>query len=359
MKFMWKKLTVLTLTVCICSAFVGGTKAAKVNAAEVETEKSIEIQKENNAAEIKESEKETTTKQVVEAVDGVVQTPESVNKTTFTTNIVSNALNETETTTKKKLRPEYQIMVNRAANCVTVYEKDADGAFTIPVRAFVCSCGREGHETPLGTFKTSNYYKWRLMVDGTYGHYAVRFNRGIMFHSIPYYTPNEGNLEWDQFNLLGEPASLGCVRLTCADAKWIYDNCKAGTKVIVYDDAENPGPLGKPEEIKVAAENPMHKWDPTDTSANNPWNTLRPSLYLTNDIGDGVLYLPVGATPEIIRTAVGMKDVLGMPYGVNDYKITLYGNFDLNTAGTYQVSVRGIGVQGVRVEQEMTVCVVG
>ena len=86
----------------------------------------------------------------------------------------------------------------------------------------------------------------------------------------------------------------------------------------------------------------------------NPWNALRPSLYLTNDIGDGVLYLPVGATPEIIRTAVGMKDALGLPYGVNDYKILFYGNFDLNTAGIYQVSVRGIGVHGVRVEQEMS-----
>ncbi|MDE6916215.1 MAG: L,D-transpeptidase, partial [Lachnospiraceae bacterium] len=133
------------------------------------------------------------------------------------------------------------IMVNRAANCVTVYEKDAAGEFTVPVKAFVCSCGREGHETPLGTFKTSNYYQWRLMVDGSYGQYAVRFNRGIMFHSVPYYTKNAGNMEWEQFNLLGEAASLGCVRLTCADAKWIYDNCAAGTEVIVYDDAEDPG----------------------------------------------------------------------------------------------------------------------
>lgn len=43
----------------------------------------------------------------------------------------------------------YKIMVNRAANCVTVYGKDAAGEYTVPVRAFVCSCGREGHETPL------------------------------------------------------------------------------------------------------------------------------------------------------------------------------------------------------------------
>ena len=112
----------------------------------------------------------------------------------------------------KEIRPAYKIMVNRAANCVTVYEKDAEGEFSVPVKAFVCSCGREGHETPLGSFKTSNYYQWRLMVDGSYGQYAVRFNKGIMFHSIPYYTRNAGNMEWEQFNLLGEAASLGCVR---------------------------------------------------------------------------------------------------------------------------------------------------
>ncbi len=162
--------------------------------------------------------------------------------------------------------PVYKIMVNRAANCVTVYKQDENGAFTIPVKAFACSCGREGHSTPLGTFKTTDYYPWRMMVDGSYGRYAIRFNKKIMFHSIPYYTKNAGNMEWEQFNLLGEPASLGCVRLACADIKWIYDNCKKGTIVEVYDDAENPGPLGKPDEIKITAENPMRKWDPTDTT---------------------------------------------------------------------------------------------
>ena len=67
----------------------------------------------------------------------------------------------------KEKAPVYKIMVNRAANCVTVYEKDADGVFSIPVKAFVCSCGKEGHETPLGTYKTSNY-------DGGWFLWAVR-----------------------------------------------------------------------------------------------------------------------------------------------------------------------------------------
>lgn len=258
----------------------------------------------------------------------------------------------------KESKPAYVIMVNRAANCVTVYEKDAGDGELVPVKAFVCSCGREGHETPLGTFKTSNYYQWRLMVDGSYGHYAVRFNKGIMFHSIPYYTKNAGNMEWEQFNLLGEPASLGCVRLTCADAKWIYDNCKAGTEVIVYDDAENPGPLGKPEEVKLTADNPMKKWDPTDTSSMNPWNQVRPTLYLTGGTGgDETLMLPVGASQHDIYNAIGLMDAAKGVYGSGEYIINVSGNYDLSRQGTYNISVLGVGAFGVRTEKNMILCV--
>lgn len=253
--------------------------------------------------------------------------------------------------------PIYKIMVNRAANCVTVYAKDNNGEFSVPVKAFVCSCGREGHETPLGTFKTSNYYQWRLMVDGSYGHYAVRFNRGIMFHSIPYYTKNAGNMEWEQFNLLGEAASLGCVRLACADAKWIYDNCKPGTQVVVYDDLENPGPLGKPTELKIAADNPMKKWDPTDTDLKNPWNQVRPTLYLTDQSTDEVLRLPVGASQEDIYKAVGLISATGDICESGQYTINLSGRYDLNQQGIYHISVCGVGLFGVRTEKNMMLCV--
>lgn len=259
--------------------------------------------------------------------------------------------------TAQAAEKDYKIMVNRAANCVTVYEKDESGEYSIPVRSFISSCGREGHETPLGTFRTSNYYEWRLMVDGSYGHYAVRFNRGIMFHSIPYYTKNAGNMEWEQYNLLGESASLGCVRLTCADAKWIYDNCKAGTEVTVYDDAENPGPLGRPEEIKITEENPYKTWDPTDTDMGNPWNGIRPALHLTYERGDGVVYLPVGATIYDIYNALAVRTQMGEVYGLGEYKIRMTGNYDLNNAGNYAVHVYGMDAFGVRTEQDMMLCV--
>lgn len=191
-------------------------------------------------------------------------------------------------------------------------------------------------------------------MDGSYGQYAVRFNKGIMFHSIPYYTRNAGNMEWEQFNLLGEAASLGCVRLTCADAKWIYDNCKAGTQVVVYDDAENPGPLGKPEEVKITEENPMRKWDPTDINSNNPWNQIRPTLYLMGGEADEVLRLPVGASQYDFYNVIGMMSSAGDICNIGEYTIDISGKYDLNQEGIYTITVRGVNVFGVRAEKNMT-----
>lgn len=170
----------------------------------------------------------------------------------------------------------YQILVNRAANTVTVYTLDDAGAYTVPLKAMVCSTGRAGHETPLGTYSVLPLKKeWCLMYDGTYGQYTTAFNGDILFHSICYWAPNPEWMIAEEYNLLGSFASLGCVRLQTADAKWIFDNCAPGTVVIVYDDPDNPGPLGKPETLVPWISPEMDNgWDPTDPRPENPWPAL-------------------------------------------------------------------------------------
>jgi len=252
----------------------------------------------------------------------------------------------------------YQIMVNRAANCVTVYAPDATGAYTIPVRSFACSCGKADSQTPLGVYATSDYYPWRLMVDGSYAQYAIRFNKGIMFHSVPYYTQSPDNMEKEQYNLLGDFASLGCVRLAAADVKWIYENCPQGTTVVVYDDAENPGPLGKPVTMAIDPSHPFAGWDPTDDNELNPWNAVKPSLYLKNDMGDGVLYMPVGATVDDFKQYVGLQNAQGAPYGVDNYTLYVNGNYNLDTFGVYRVWVTGQDFTGTMTQQEYILAVV-
>ena len=165
----------------------------------------------------------------------------------------------------------YSIKVNKKTNTVTVYIKEDNGKLK-PYKAMVCSIGREGHETPEGKgYKTSDYYDWRLMVDNTYGRYAVRFNGSIMFHSVPYYKSKKDSLEWQDYNKLGSPASLGCIRLAVADAKWIFDNCRRGTEVEVYSGPAKTDPLGTPEPIKLDTKSEYRDWDPTDLTRENPW----------------------------------------------------------------------------------------
>ncbi len=163
----------------------------------------------------------------------------------------------------------FYIKVNREQCCVTVYAVDEDGAYTVPYRAMVCSTGLY-NRTPAGTFHISDKYVWRDLNGGVCGQYASRVHKGVLFHSVPYYSHSKNALCTNKYNMLGEQASAGCIRLTVEDAKWIYDNCPSGTTVEVYDD-ENPGPLGKPEAVTIDTDSPNKGWDPTDPDENNPW----------------------------------------------------------------------------------------
>ena len=134
----------------------------------------------------------------------------------------------TPTATKKPSQPPYLIRVNLQTQVVAVFTTDAQGAYTVPVRSMICSTGK-GNLTPPGTFKISSKYKFHAMNGGVFAQYATRFNGGIMFHSVPYSKREPDTLRWDMYNKLGQKASSGCIRMRCIDAKWIYDNCRAGT----------------------------------------------------------------------------------------------------------------------------------
>lgn len=182
----------------------------------------------------------------------------------------------------------YLIKVNRVQNCITVYKKDKDGEYTVPYRAIICSTGKYVGDTPLGEFTTLRSYEWLLMVDGSYGQFAYRYYGSILFHSVPYFSKNKGDLEYKQFNKLGEAASLGCVRVCVRDAIWLIENCPVGTQVVVYDDETSPGPLGKPEMIKIPEDSPNRGWDPTDPDPENPWNSCKPEITVDSTVSIAV-----------------------------------------------------------------------
>lgn len=154
----------------------------------------------------------------------------------------------------------FAIRINKQMNCLTVYARDGENGFIIPVKSFLTSVG---DDTPTGTFKTPEKYRWRLMINDVYTQYATRLGAGLPFlmHSIIYDAPNPFSVWASTYNNMGIARSAGCIRLVTSDAKWIYDHCPTGTSVTVYNSSV-PGPFDRPT---IKAEIPFEQtWDPTD-----------------------------------------------------------------------------------------------
>lgn len=172
---------------------------------------------------------------------------------------------------KHKNKLPFKVKVNRTENFVTVYTLSDNGKYTIPYKTFWCSTGKALDSTPLGKFEMTERYDWRIMVDGTYAQYAIRIYGPIMLHSVPYLTASHDSLEYWEYNKLGKPASLGCIRLQAGDIQWIYDNCEDGTEVIIYDKPNETPPIKLPKLKKIRESNKNRDWDPSDKDKANPW----------------------------------------------------------------------------------------
>ena len=169
---------------------------------------------------------------------------------------------------EKDKTAKYYVIVNYRSNVVTVYGKDANNEYTVPVKAMVCSTGIDTPRS--GVYKlTTTRYRWRALFGGVYGQYAVKIVGNILFHSVPYLSTDNGTLEYWEYDKLGTAASAGCVRLTVTDALWIYNNCGSGTQVEFSSNSGNP--LGKPTARKISSYQDLRGYDPTDPASNNPW----------------------------------------------------------------------------------------
>ncbi len=72
---------------------------------------------------------------------------------------------------------------------------------------------------------------------------ALRFNNGDLLHEVPYMLLGDGTKRYSTYEgNLGEKASHGCVRVTRfatpegLDQRWLWDNLKKNTKVVIWDD---------------------------------------------------------------------------------------------------------------------------
>ena len=242
---------------------------------------------------------------------------------------------------------KYYIMVNTGTNCVTVYTMDEQGKKETPVKSMACSSGLEKGSTPEGVFSIYQKYVWRPLFGNVEGQYASRFNGHILIHSVPYVSQKKNTLKSGEYNKLGEPASQGCVRLSVADAKWIYDNCSMGTVVEVRSGTEADDVLGKPAGIRISESSPFLGWDPTDPDKNNPWIGKLPVFEELADIEVGM-----GYTGDVLAY------IKAVDFDGTELEVFTDTVIDCAKAGEYDVRCSITGYYGATVTEIIHVSVV-
>ena len=143
--------------------------------------------------------------------------------------------------------PQYWIGVDVKNQRTTIY-RTADNSV---VHRWLCSTGKSSTPTPTGTFtmptgRNANRKEW-YKFGGVYVKYASRVVNGIYFHSVLFSRRDDNSLQQNTLQLLGHPASHGCIRLEVSNAKWISENCPIGTKVVIHkgvDDSRITSILG-------------------------------------------------------------------------------------------------------------------
>ena len=190
-----------------------------------------------------------------------------------------------EATPRPSPTPEpakYTLMVDVVNQITRAYTYDEDGQYTVLVREMICSTGTSKYPTPCKTtIMPKKRARWGYFPTwGSHAQYLTRIDAANAFHSVLYSEPNENTLSVKSFDALGTPASHGCVRLLVSDAKWIYENCKEGTIITVYEgdyDPEYTMTLKPTLNASTLRENPLPA--PTATPAYVPENW--PTQYRT------------------------------------------------------------------------------
>jgi peptidoglycan hydrolase-like protein with peptidoglycan-binding domain len=121
---------------------------------------------------------------------------------------------------------------------VKVFSRDEKNEFTNLEKVFWCSTGTTSFPSEVGVHVLTGR-KARSALFPTWGNatarWWVRITPEIAFHSILF--SSSGAVSMKSVNRLGNRASHGCIRLSMADAKWMYDNIGKGVEVWIHEDA--------------------------------------------------------------------------------------------------------------------------
>lgn len=192
----------------------------------------------------------------------------------------------------------YFIEVDNTNQVITVFTTSSSGKYDKPVRVMLCSTPAKSNRFVKGYWQLSANRSttknvWRTLSRyglPVYAQYVTRTEGFVYFQSVPYSACSKDKLDQLCYSRLGTPDPEGCVLLTVENAKWICENCKAGTWVHVTEKKKQPSLT---QALKEQLPKPdVSGWDPTDPDKENPnyhpqytEETPEPEGYLVDNRG--------------------------------------------------------------------------
>lgn len=141
--------------------------------------------------------------------------------------------------------PLYGMVVDKQTQRLHLYQDGNE------ITQLLISTGLPGKDTPFNETASGEF----LIVSWTGGFWsgnmfcdlALRFNGGDLLHLVPAKKGKDDSWNYAPFEpLLGTRASHGCIRVQRElsaegiNMKWLWDNLKRNTKLIVWDDTDRP-----------------------------------------------------------------------------------------------------------------------
>lgn len=151
----------------------------------------------------------------------------------------------------------FYVIVDIYHQVVMVYEKDEQGAYTVPVRYMICSTGAKKTPTRRGVFETGDHKErfGYFVNDHVYGQYWTHIVSRTYFHSILYTQRNAKTYTKASYSNLGKRASHGCIRLLVPDARFLYYHIAPGSQVeIRAGSASDTATADIKRQLKIAAQ---------------------------------------------------------------------------------------------------------
>jgi len=141
-------------------------------------------------------------------------------------------------------RTEYGLLIDKMKQEMYIFE---DGKC---IGTLLVSTGLNNDEQPWNETPSGEYFMISRSGGFPAGNlwcaYGMRVNDGTLIHEVPYIgnedTPSDRRDYSSTVKLLGKKASHGCIRVqkakneTGQNIKWLWDNIKVNTKVLIWDD---------------------------------------------------------------------------------------------------------------------------